>query len=152
MTTTYANQKNNLNQLFDPFGSFFYGQPQQQMPKQQATGSGVIISNDGYIVTNNHVVDQADEVQVTMDDKRHYTAKVIGTDPSTDLALLKIDVKGLQFAGYGNSDNVRVGEWVLAVGNPFNLTSTVTAGILIDANQSSAAPVVVYASNVLIAG
>jgi serine protease Do len=132
VTTTYENRGNNSgNPFFDPFGGFFFGQPdQRQIPKQQASGSGVIISDDGYIVTNNHVVDQASEVEITMDDKRTYTAKVIGTDPSTDLALLKIDEKGLQFATYGNSDNVHVGEWVLAVGNPFNLTSTVTAGIV----------------------
>ena len=90
----------------------------------------MIISEDGYIVTNNHVVDEAKKVEVTLDDNRNYTAKVIGTDPSTDLALLKIEQKGLPYLSYGNSDNVRVGEWVLAVGNPFNLTSTVTAGIV----------------------
>ncbi len=100
------------------------------MQPQQSTGSGVIISDDGYIVTNNHVVDGADKVDVTLDDKRAYTAKVIGTDPSTDLALLKIDAKSLPYAAYGNSDQVRVGEWALAVGNPFNLNSTVTAGII----------------------
>ena len=132
VTTTYENKANAYNSpFFDPFGGFFFGQPNpRQMPKQQASGSGVIISDDGYIVTNNHVVESASEVEVTMDDKRTYTAKVIGTDPSTDLALLKIEEKGLPFASYGNSDNVKVGEWVLAVGNPFNLTSTVTAGIV----------------------
>lgn len=131
VTTTYENRGNGyVNPFMDPFGGLF-GQPnQRQMPKQQASGSGVIISDDGYIVTNNHVVEDASEVEVTMDDKRTYTAKVIGTDPSTDLALLKIDEKGLPFATYGNSDQVKVGEWVLAVGNPFNLTSTVTAGIV----------------------
>ncbi len=129
--TTYESRSNGGNLYMDPFGGLFFGQPSpSQMPKQQASGSGVIISDDGYIVTNNHVVDQASEVSVTMDDKRTYNAKVIGTDPSTDLALLKIDEKGLPFAVYGNSDNVKVGEWVLAVGNPFNLTSTVTAGIV----------------------
>ena len=126
--TTY-NSKTNANPLFDPFGGFFYGQP-QQTPKQQSSGSGVIISDDGFIVTNNHVVEGGDVVEVTLDDKRNFTAKVIGADPSTDLALLKINEKGLSFSHYGNSDNVKVGEWVLAVGNPFNLTSTVTAGIV----------------------
>jgi serine protease Do len=131
VTTTYENRGYGNNPFIDPFGGFFFGQPdQRQMQKQQASGSGVIISDDGYIVTNNHVVADASEVEVTMDDKRTYQAKVIGADPSTDLALLKIDEKGLPFANYGNSDNVKVGEWVLAVGNPFNLTSTVTAGIV----------------------
>ncbi|MFM7015384.1 MAG: Do family serine endopeptidase [Bacteroidota bacterium] len=126
--TTYQNQNN--FQSFDPF-QFFWGQPMpQQQQQQQATGSGVILSDDGYIVTNNHVVEDASQVEVTLDDKRTYKAEVIGTDPSTDLALLKIDEKGLNYAVYGNSDNVKVGEWVLAVGNPFNLTSTVTAGIV----------------------
>ena len=126
--TTYQNQSN--FQSFDPF-QFFWGQPMPQQPQQQqATGSGVILSEDGYIVTNNHVVEDANQVEVTLDDKRTYNADVIGTDPSTDLALLKINEKGLNYAVYGNSDEVKVGEWVLAVGNPFNLTSTVTAGIV----------------------
>ncbi len=126
--TTYQNQNN--FQSFDPF-QFFWGQPMpQQQQQQQATGSGVILSEDGYIVTNNHVVEDAQEVEVTLDDKRTYKAEIIGTDPSTDLALLKINEKELNYAAYGNSDNVKVGEWVLAVGNPFNLTSTVTAGIV----------------------
>lgn len=128
--TTYARQQGYGSQFFDPF-NFFWGNPTpQQMPQQQSAGSGVVISEDGYIVTNNHVVENAEEVSVTMDDKTTYTARVIGTDPSTDLALLKVDAKGLPYSSYGNSDNVRVGEWVLAVGNPFNLTSTVTAGIV----------------------
>jgi Do/DeqQ family serine protease len=126
--TTYQNQNN--FQTYDPF-QFFWGQPMPQQPQQQqSTGSGVILSEDGYIVTNNHVVEDANQVEVTLDDKRTYTADVIGADPSTDLALLKINEKGLNYAVYGNSDNVKVGEWVLAVGNPFNLTSTVTAGIV----------------------
>jgi serine protease Do len=95
-----------------------------------ATGSGVIISDDGYIVTNNHVVEDAVEIDVTLEDNRNYKAKVIGTDPTTDLALIKIDENDLAFLPYGNSDEVLVGQWVLAVGNPFNLTSTVTAGIV----------------------
>jgi len=115
----------------DPFQDWFFGYGAPQQPREsQASGSGVIISGDGYIVTNNHVVANADQVEVMLNDKRNYSAKVVGTDPSTDLALLKIEEKGLPFIGYGNSDDVRVGEWVLAVGNPFNLTSTVTAGIV----------------------
>lgn len=115
----------------DPFADFFWGYraPQQQQLRQGA-GSGVIISNDGYIVTNNHVIDGADKIQVHLNDRRAFEGKVIGRDPSTDLALLKIDAKDLATVPYGNSDDVRVGEWVLAVGNPMNLTSTVTAGIV----------------------
>jgi len=93
-------------------------------------GSGVIINPDGYIVTNNHVVEGAELVEVILNDKRIYTGEVVGLDPATDLALLKIDMDELPFIDFGNSDDVRVGEWVLAVGNPFNLTSTVTAGIV----------------------
>ncbi len=93
-------------------------------------GSGVIISDDGYIVTNNHVVEGADEIEVTLNDKRVFNAEIIGNDPSADLALIKIHTNDLPYIIYGNSDNVKIGEWVLAVGNPFNLTSTVTAGIV----------------------
>jgi len=95
-----------------------------------SSGSGVILSADGYIVTNNHVVEDADEFHVTMSDKREFEAELIGSDPSTDLALLKIKAENLSYLSFGNSDSVRVGEWVLAVGNPFNLESTVTAGIV----------------------
>ncbi|MFD2145148.1 trypsin-like peptidase domain-containing protein [Mucilaginibacter antarcticus] len=95
-----------------------------------ASGSGVIISPDGYIVTNNHVVAKADKIEITLNDHRQFKAKVIGTDPNTDLALIKIEGSNLPVIKMGNSDDVRVGEWVLAVGNPFNLTSTVTAGIV----------------------
>lgn len=95
-----------------------------------STGSGVIISNDGYIVTNNHVVADAKDIQVTLDDKREFRASIVGTDPSTDLAVLKIEAQRLVPVSFGNSDSIRVGEWVLAVGNPFNLESTVTAGIV----------------------
>jgi serine protease Do len=117
---------------FDPFQGMFGGNGMQTVPQQQqASGSGVIISKDGYIVTNYHVIDQAEEIQVTLNDKRVYDAKVIGSDPNTDLAVLKIeDDNDFPFIQWGNSDNVRIGEWVLAVGNPFNLTSTVTAGIV----------------------
>ena len=128
--TTYpitANQ--NQFYLYDPFRNLFGGQaPKQEAP--MATGSGVIVSQDGYIITNNHVVDGADKIDITLNDKRSYVAEVIGKDPNTDLALLKIKETNLPYMAYGNSDNVKVGEWVLAVGNPFNLTSTVTAGII----------------------
>ncbi len=120
-------------QSYNPFGNpfDFWGRPQQpQSQQQEASGSGVIITQDGYIVTNNHVVENAEKISITLNDNQTYDAKVIGTDPSTDLALLKIDEKNLPFITYGNSDDVKVGEWVLAVGNPFNLTSTVTAGII----------------------
>ncbi len=127
--TTYPMNSNQNQFYYDPFRNLFG----QQMPKQEApmaTGSGVIVSADGYIVTNNHVVDGADKVEITLNDKRSYVADIIGKDPNTDLALLKIKETNLPFINYGNSDNVKVGEWVLAVGNPFNLTSTVTAGII----------------------
>lgn len=114
------------NPLFDDF----FGFRQQQPQLAQGFGSGVILSEDGYIVTNNHVIDNAQNIKVILNDKREFEAKLIGADPSTDLALLKIDAKGLPFMVYGNSDNLKLGEWVLAVGNPFNLTSTVTAGIV----------------------
>ena len=106
-------------------GSYRY----QRRPAM-SSGSGVIISDDGYIVTNNHVVANADKIEITLDDNRGYEAKVIGTDPTTDLALVKIDERNLEFLPYGNSNDIVVGQWVLAVGNPFNLTSTVTAGIV----------------------
>jgi Do/DeqQ family serine protease len=105
--------------------------PRQEEPREgRGFGSGVIISEDGYIVTNNHVIDKASTVSITLEDNRRYTARVIGTDPTTDLALLKIDEEGLPFVQFGNSDEAQIGEWVLAVGNPFNLNSTVTAGII----------------------
>jgi S1-C subfamily serine protease len=101
----------------------------ESTPKQ-GTGSGVIIDGEGFIVTNNHVVDFADEITVTLYDQRKFKATKVGTDPTTDLALIKIEAEELPVLAYGNSDDVKVGEWVLAVGNPFNLTSTVTAGIV----------------------
>lgn len=118
-------------QYVDPFYQFFFGRPQQQPQQQaQASGSGVILSEDGYIVTNNHVIQQANEIEVVLNDKRSFTAQLVGTDPNTDIALLKIEATGLPTLQMGNSDELRIGEWVLAVGNPFNLTSTVTAGIV----------------------
>ena len=122
--------------VYDNFFDFrdFFGDSgprgQRESAPIVATGSGVIISSDGYIVTNNHVVAESNKVEVTLNDKRTYVATVVGADPSTDLALLKIDVSGLPYVVYGNSDQLQIGEWVLAVGNPFNLTSTVTAGIV----------------------
>ncbi|HEY0245326.1 MAG TPA: Do family serine endopeptidase [Mucilaginibacter sp.] len=131
--TTYSAQSqgnDEQDQLQRMFGDMF-GQrmPRQQGP-QMASGSGVIISPDGYIVTNNHVVEKADKIEITTNDHRVFKAKVIGTDPNTDLALVKIEGSNLPIVKLGNSDDARVGEWVLAVGNPFNLTSTVTAGIV----------------------
>ena len=123
----------------DPFGGFFgrgqRGQggtrkQQVQTPKRTATGSGVIISSDGYIVTNNHVVDGADELTVTLTDNKEYSARIIGADKTTDLALIKIDGHGLPAIEMANSDDVKVGEWVLAIGNPVGLNNTVTAGII----------------------
>ena len=124
----------------DPFGGFFgRGQGnngngrrrQVQTPKRAAAGSGVIISADGYIVTNNHVVDGADELTVTLNENsKEYSARIIGADKATDLALIKIDAKNLPAIVIANSDDVKVGEWVLAVGNPLGLNNTVTAGIV----------------------
>lgn len=126
-------QPQSLLDLFfdDPFGddSDWYGRSQQPQ-ESRGSGSGVIISPDGYIVTNNHVIDRANEVEVTLNNRQTYTAKVIGADPETDVALLKIEANDLPYLSFGNSDNVKIGEWVLAVGNPFDLTSTVTAGIV----------------------
>lgn len=122
-----------VNQPTDIFEYFFgyKGQmPQQQQQPQVGIGSGVIASPDGYIITNNHVVEGADEISVTLNDKSTYSAKVVGADPNTDIALIKIDAKDLPTIPLGNSDDLKVGEWVLAVGNPMNLTSTVTAGIV----------------------
>jgi len=122
----------------DPFG--FFGNPGRgnggtqkrkiQTQPRASSGSGVIISTDGYIVTNNHVVDGADELTVTLNDNREFSARIIGTDKTTDLALIKVDAKDFPAITIGSSDKLKVGEWVLAVGNPFNLNSTVTAGIV----------------------
>ncbi|MCD8297873.1 MAG: Do family serine endopeptidase [Prevotella sp.] len=130
-------QSDPFGDFFDPFG--FFGNPggnggtqkrQVQTPKKEGAGSGVIISADGYIVTNNHVVEGADELTVTLNDNKEYSARIIGTDKTTDLALIKIDATNLPTLPIGDSDKLKVGEWVLAVGNPFNLNSTVTAGIV----------------------
>lgn len=139
-------RQQDYNQLPDPFRDFFQGDPfykffqtpknedrrnQEQMPQRRiGSGSGVIINEKGYIITNNHVIDGAEEIQVTLHDNRNYMATVVGTDPATDLALLQIKEEGLPTLPLMNSDEVKVGEWVLAVGNPFSLNSTVTAGIV----------------------
>ncbi len=125
-STVQVEGQGGYNSMLD----FFNVQPRREMMQGEVSGSGVVVSADGYIVTNNHVVDEGKNIEVTLSDRKRYKAKVIGKDPETDLALLKIDAKNLQAIDYGNSDNVLVGQWVLAVGNPYNLTSTVTAGIV----------------------
>ncbi len=134
-TRTVEVQSDPFEDFFGPFG--FFGNPnggsrQQkiQTPKREATGSGVIISPDGYIVTNNHVIDGADELTVTLNDNREFSARIVGSDKNTDLALIKVDGKNLPTLPIGDSDKLKVGEWVIAVGNPYNLSSTVTAGIV----------------------
>lgn len=120
VTPAVVNIKSSNNAEGDWWGSGYSG----------SSGSGVIISSDGYIVTNNHVIEEGRNIEVTLNDKRKFSAVLVGVDPSTDLALVKIEAKGLAYLTLGNSDSIRVGEWVLAVGNPFNLESTVTAGIV----------------------
>lgn len=142
-TKTNAKQVSNSlpkSQQKNPFGDLFDDDMIQQffgnrngggyVPEQRASGSGVIISQDGFIVTNNHVVENADELTVTLNNKRSYTAKVVGRDPAYDIAVIKIDATGLPFLLYGNSDDVKIGQWVLALGYPLNLETTVTAGIV----------------------
>ena len=113
----------------EDFGDFFGGGP-RVMPEQRASGSGVIITEDGYIVTNNHVIDGSDEINVTLGNKKSYKATLIGADPSTDIAVIKIEAKGLPYLIYGNSDDAKLGQWVLAIGYPLSLDATVTAGII----------------------
>lgn len=141
-TKTNAKQVNNnlprrqpgnpFSDLFDDdmFNQLFGGRGRSIIPEQRASGSGIIISEDGYIVTNNHVVENADEITVTLNNKKSYKAKVVGTDPSYDLSVIKIDATALPFLLYGNSDDVKIGQWVLAIGYPLNLETTVTAGIV----------------------
>lgn len=114
----------------DDFSQFFHGQNPYRSQPQVATGSGVIVSEDGYIVTNNHVINNANEIEVVLSNNKSYKAKLIGQDADVDLALLKVEARDLPAAQFANSDSLLVGEWVLAVGNPFNLASTVTAGIV----------------------
>lgn len=124
-----ASQRLREQRYTDPF-SFFFGQGQYEMQPRSGTGSGVIYSADGYILTNNHVVEFADEYDVTLHDGREFKARMVGRDQDTDMAVIKIDAKNLPAIELTNSDDVQVGEWALAVGNPFDLTSTVTAGIV----------------------
>jgi Do/DeqQ family serine protease len=125
-------QKNPFSDLFgdDMFDNFFGGPRAYSTPEQRASGSGVIYTEDGYIVTNNHVVAGADEINVTLKNRKTYKATVVGTDPSSDLAVIKIDAKNLPYMVWGNSDDVKLGQWVLAIGYPLNLDVTVTAGII----------------------
>ena len=129
--TKVVKQSNTYEDFFGALLGQLYGYPGQSRSNTMvAYGSGVVLTPDGYIVTNNHVVEGADEVEVTFNNKVKKTATIVGTDPTTDLALIKVEASDLPFLTFGDSDNVRIGEWVLAVGNPFNLTSTVTAGIV----------------------
>ncbi len=133
MTEYSGNTSSRSNSPMDPFLREFFGDGfGERVPRgpQMGSGSGVIIASNGYIVTNNHVIDKADKIEVVMDDKRKLSATLVGTDPTTDIALIKVDADKLPTLRYGNSDDLQVGEWVLAVGNPMNLTSTVTAGIV----------------------
>lgn len=132
-TSVQKQQQQTYNPFRDLFGDHFFWGPQQHQYQPQpstASGSGVIVSPDGYIVTNNHVIKGADEIEIVTYDNKKFTATLVGTDPSTDIAVLKVDQTGLPFLSFGNSDSVEIGSWVLAVGNPFNLSSTVTAGIV----------------------
>lgn len=132
--TQRVNVRDPFSDFFGDFFGFGGGGQQQQReyktPDKHAAGSGVIISNDGYIVTNNHVVGEADAIEVKLNDNREFKGRIIGCDETTDLALIKIDAKDVPAIPIGNSDDLKLGQWVLAVGNPFNLTSTVTAGIV----------------------
>ena len=125
-------QQNPFSDLFgdDDMMEQFFGRRNNVIPEQRASGSGVLISEDGFIVTNNHVVASADEITVTLSNKKTYKAKVIGTDPAYDLAVIKVEAAGLPYLIYGNSDDVKIGQWVLAIGYPLNLETTVTAGIV----------------------
>jgi len=126
--TEISVKSSTYDDYFGPF-KYYFGHPERQN-NYVAFGSGVIISPDGYIVTNNHVVEGADKITVTFNNREELEGTIIGTDPTTDLALVKVNAENLIYLSYGDSDAVRIGEWVLAVGNPFNLTSTVTAGIV----------------------
>jgi len=133
MTEYSVRSSDRYSSPMDPFLREFFGDGfGQRIPRgpQLGSGSGVIVASNGYIVTNNHVIDQADKIEVVLDDKRKFEATLVGSDPTTDIALLKINADQLPAIRYGNSDELQVGEWVLAVGNPMNLTSTVTAGIV----------------------
>ncbi len=134
-TVTQQGRRSPFADLFgdDFFGEFFgdgQGQRQMRVPEQRASGSGVIVTNDGYIVTNNHVIENADEINVTLPNKKSYKAELIGNDPSSDIAVLKISTQNLPYLAWGNSDQVKLGQWVLAIGYPWSLDVTVTAGIV----------------------
>ena len=123
--------KKGMEQPFTIYDFFFgYGNPGMSPRNQVNSGSGVIITSDGYIITNNHVIEGADEIVVTLEDNKSYKSRLIGRDPVTDIALLKIDANNLPYLTFGNSDSLRLGEWVIAIGNPYNLRSTITAGIV----------------------
>ncbi|HNW48192.1 MAG: trypsin-like peptidase domain-containing protein [Bacteroidales bacterium] len=123
--------KKGISQTPSFFDFFFgYGSPDAEPRNQINSGSGVIISPDGYIITNNHVIESADEINVTLDNNKSFRAKLVGADPVTDIALIKVDAQKLPFLNFGNSDSLRLGEWVIAIGNPYNLRSTITAGIV----------------------
>ncbi len=127
-SVVHVKTESTVNPTYNPWFDFFGYQQSPQV--QSGSGSGVIISNDGYIITNNHVVEGAQKLVVTLNNNKNYTATLVGRDPSTDIAVIKIDEKNLPAINWGNSEEVHVGQWVLAVGNPFELTSTVTAGIV----------------------
>ena len=132
-TTFEGRSYGNRNPFEDMFRDFFgerYNQREREMPQRRGSGSGVIMTKDGYIITNNHVIENASEVEVLLNDNRTFIASIEGTDPTTDIAVLKIDAENLSTVEFGNSDYVEIGEWVLAVGSPFEFRSTVTAGIV----------------------
>ena len=132
VTNNIPRSRSPFSDLFgdDAFDEFFNGPNSRVIPEQRASGSGVVISEDGFIVTNNHVIDGADEINITLSNKRSYKATLVGADPSSDIAVLKVDAKTLPYLVYGNSDDVKLGQWVLAVGYPLTLDVTVTAGII----------------------
>jgi Do/DeqQ family serine protease len=129
VTSTYQRRQESLPSSWLEY-YFGYRAPQHERRPAVGSGSGVILTTDGYIVTNNHVIDKAADIQVTLYDKRRFPARLMGTDPVTDIAVLKIETNELPFLPFGNSDSLRLGEWVLAIGNPYNLNSTITAGIV----------------------
>lgn len=128
--TTYSGSANSQTRFNDLFREYFGDRPSQGGRESRGAGSGVVISSDGFIVTNNHVIENATAIEVVLNDNRSYKGKVVGVDGSTDLAVIKIDEENLQPINYGSSENIQIGEWVLAIGNPFEFRSTVTAGII----------------------
>jgi serine protease Do len=131
VSANYVQDQSKSKEFYgDDIFHWFFGHQMKPQRRGASSGSGVIISEDGYIVTNNHVIEKANQIEITLNNNKKYTATIVGVDKDTDIALLKIDAENLPFANFANSDDVLVGEWVLAVGNPFNLSSTVTAGIV----------------------